>query len=355
MGVDQTYQAQLALPGFDDKTQKMLKHSHVAIVGIGGLGCPAAMCLAGAGVGKITLIDGDSIKQGNLHRQFLYDFGDVGKSKVTVATEVLQRKFNRTEFHGINAMTDRENIDNHLNGCQVVLDCTDNPLSRYNIDDYCEQKGMPLVYAGVHQFEGQLSVFHFEKGYSYRSVFPEGSDLHSVSCSQTGVLNTLTQLFGSLQANEALKILTGIGEVTSGKMHVMNVLNNNSYEFILAKSSRTGGLNEEKQDRLNSPSLISMEELLANRGQYYLIDLSDEWEPLKEEGVIPDVRLTPNDLKQHLERVDKHKRLVFMCERGLKSRAAAMAIGKGRLFSAVLVLERNSIPVKSSTKKTETL
>lgn len=224
------YSRQMMLPEIGEEGQSRLKRSHVLIIGVGGLASTAAQYLVSAGVGQITLVDGDVVESSNLARQVLYTTKDLGKKKVEVAQKRLQSLNEDCLLQVHDVYFSSENAAELLREVDVVLDCTDNYSTRYVLSDLSAEKGIPLVYAALHKYEGQLAVFNYKGGPSYRHLFPdEGKAQNIPTCVEAGVFSTLPALMGLQQANEALKILLDLGDVISGKLLTINVLNNETY------------------------------------------------------------------------------------------------------------------------------
>ncbi len=223
------YQRQLQLPELGKGGQQKLKQAKVLVVGAGGLGCAVLQYIVAAGVGKIGIVDFDTVSGSNLQRQVLYTSEDVGKQKVDCAIKYLSKLNEYVELQGFSVELNNKNAIEIFNQYDIVIDGTDNYATRYLINDACVLLDKPLVYGAVYRFEGQVSVFNHvnvnQNGPTYRCLFPEppaGEAL--VNCTETGVLGVLPGMIGIMQANEAIKIITGIGEPLSGKLVVINGL-----------------------------------------------------------------------------------------------------------------------------------
>lgn len=218
------YSRQLFLPSFGKAAQDALYAAHVLIVGMGGLGCPVAQYLVGAGVGKITIADDDVVKLSNLHRQVLYAESDIGKKKVDVAKEKLSDLNKNVWIDTICERWDKEHCMQHIPNADIVIDCSDNFETRYLLDDACRLLQKPLVFGAVSKFEGQLSVF--APGHAcYRNIFPEPPAKGLIlNCAEEGVLGMLPGIIGSMQAMEAIKCITGIGTTLKDKLMTYDVL-----------------------------------------------------------------------------------------------------------------------------------
>ncbi len=232
------YSRQIQLSELKSEGQQKLKDARVLVVGAGGLGCPVIQYLAAAGVGTFGIVDFDLVEATNLHRQVLYSNSDIGYSKAEIAGKRIleQNPFVNVEI--FNSKLDNSNAFEIISNYQIVVDCSDNFETRYAINDACVYLNKPYVYAGIHKFEGQLSVFNFDKeSPTYRCVFPEKSvDELIINCSITGVIGTLPGIMGTMQANEVIKVITGIGEVCSGKMVLFNALNNSFSEVSIKRN-----------------------------------------------------------------------------------------------------------------------
>jgi len=224
------YQRHLSLPGFGPAAQEKLKASSVLVIGAGGLGCPALLYLAAAGVGRIAIVDPDVVDVSNLQRQILYSSADAGTGKAEAAARRL-RALNPlilVEAHPVRF--DRSNALQLVRSCDLVVDGSDNFPTRYLVNDACVIAGRPFVYGAIQGFEGQVSVFNLRDGPTYRCLFPEPPEPGTVpNCAQAGVLGAVTGLIGTAQACEAVKVLAGIGEPLSGRLLIWNALSMESY------------------------------------------------------------------------------------------------------------------------------
>jgi adenylyltransferase/sulfurtransferase len=213
------YQRHLALPGFGPAAQLRLKAGSVLVIGAGGLGCPALLYLAAAGVGRIVLVDPDRVEVSNLQRQILYTGADAGALKVEVAARRLRALNPGVTIDARPIRFDRAHALDLVRECDVVLDGSDNFATRYLVNDACGLVPRPLVYGAVQGFAGQVSVFHWRGGPTYRCLFPEPPPPGTVpNCAEGGVLGVLPGLIGTLQAAEVIKLLSGVGEPLSGRL-----------------------------------------------------------------------------------------------------------------------------------------
>lgn len=214
---------QTALPELGVEGQRLLGAAKVAIVGMGGLGCPAAQSLAAAGIGHLILIDGDRVELSNLHRQPLYGEADIDRAKVEAAAEKLGALVSGTEVVAHDAWLDDTNATALLEGIDVVLDATDNLKARRALDAASRTLGIPLVYGALFRFEGQVAVLNHRGGPGYTDLFPD-NDGRADTCADAGVLGMLPGIIGHIQALEAVKLVTGIETGLAGRLLIYDGL-----------------------------------------------------------------------------------------------------------------------------------
>lgn len=234
----QRYKRHLVLPEVGPEGQQRLKHSSALIVGLGGLGIPAAVYLVSAGLGRVGIADSDQVELSNLQRQFIFSNADLGRRKIDAAKEKF-RQINpdvRVTAHPVRL--DSSNAMEVIREYDVVIDATDNLPSRYLINDACVLQEKPDVYASVLGFDGQASVFSTPNGPCYRCLYPEPPAPDSVkSCEQAGVLNVIPGIMGSIQANQAIGLLLGKGTPLIGRLLVFNGLDNSFNEIKFRKNT----------------------------------------------------------------------------------------------------------------------
>ncbi|HEX7832412.1 MAG TPA: molybdopterin-synthase adenylyltransferase MoeB [Thermoanaerobaculia bacterium] len=219
------YARQITLPEIGIEGQAKLANASVLIIGAGGLGSPAALYLAAAGIGRIGLVDFDRVDATNLHRQILYGTSDVGRPKLDAARERLRDQNPDTRIDTHDARLTSANALDILRDYDVILDGTDNFATRYLVNDACMLLGIPNVYGSIYRFDGQVSVFATPDGPCYRCLQPEPPPPHLVpSCAEGGVLGVLPGVIGTLQATEVIKIVTGIGETLAGRLLLFDAL-----------------------------------------------------------------------------------------------------------------------------------
>lgn len=229
------YNRQISLKAVDFDGQEKLKASHVLIVGAGGLGCSASQYLASAGVGKIILVDFDTISLSNLQRQILYTDADMGKPKAEVAKVRLQSINPNIEVQAVVKKCDDAEFAELIRQVDIVVDCTDNVDVRNQLNLQCFRQKRPLISGSAIRFEGQVSVFTYadnEACYQCLSQF-FGSD--TLSCVEAGVISPIVGVIGSLQALETIKVLLDIGKTLSGKLLIIDGLHFSVREMNLPK------------------------------------------------------------------------------------------------------------------------
>ena len=219
------YDRHLRLPEIGPEGQERLKAARVLVVGCGGLGCPVLQYLAAAGVGTLGLLDHDTVAESNLQRQVLYATADVGRPKAEAAAEKLRAQNPLITVQPLPVRLRAANALEILAAYEVVVDCTDNFATRYLVSDACVLLGKPLVFGAIFKFEGQLSVFNYQGGPTYRCLFPQPpAPGEAPSCDEIGVLGVLPGIVGTLQASETIKLITGVGAVLSGRLLVFDAL-----------------------------------------------------------------------------------------------------------------------------------
>jgi sulfur-carrier protein adenylyltransferase/sulfurtransferase len=325
------YIRQVRVKDFGDLNQHKIENSKILVVGAGALGCPALMYLAAAGVGTIGVVDSDEVDGTNLHRQVMYTEADIGKPKALVASNRL-REMNsciKVETHFVRLHKD--NALEILSKYDIILDCTDNFPSKFLINDACVILNKPFIIGGVLQFSGQLSVYNFNGGPTYRCLVPEEPDpLETPTCSEAGVIGMVPGIIGTMQALEALKVISGIGNNLSGRLLNFNGLSMSFTEFDIKLDVENLKIKDLKDYAYSCPdSLLEGREI--TRDQFFeflnennpplVLAFSDDQENISvlayEWETMPLYEL-PNRVGE----LPKDYDIVLVCEYGLKSRAA---------------------------------
>lgn len=322
------YSRQIILPEIGETGQQKLQDARVLVIGAGGLGCPVLQNLAAAGVGNIGIIDGDVVDESNLHRQLLYTLKDCGKSKAATAKKAALELNPEIKVTAFSEFFAAENAARIVDDYQIIVDCTDAIAVRYLINDVAVAKRIPVVYASIHKFEGQVSVFNYKNGPSYRCLFPEQESLNAVpNCAVSGVLGILPNTLGTFQATEVLKIILGIGTVLSGKLLIYDALHFQTQiiDFVKnAKAIEKGFINGTQL--LNSKKTtedLTPEAFLEKCNQLGIVVIDvrelEETPELKGNNVI---RIPLGKLEDYSKKLDKNQEIVLFCQTGQRSLAA---------------------------------
>ncbi|WP_373522877.1 ThiF family adenylyltransferase [Aquiflexum sp.] len=230
---------QYVLPGFGKEAQEKLKKSKILVIGAGGLGCPALLYLAAAGVGTIGIMDGDLVSVSNLNRQILFGESDLGMNKAETAAHYLKSKYSDILIDCIPEFITTENAASVISKYDLILDGSDNFPTRYLVNDACVLLGKPLVFGAIYQNQGQVGILNANDSNSinYRDLFPDPPTAYEIpNCNETGVLGVLPGIIGTIQAAEAIKFITGYGNTLIDKMLFYNLLDHQSYEVGLSKN-----------------------------------------------------------------------------------------------------------------------
>ena len=206
--------------------QEKLKNSRVLVIGAGGLGSPLLIYLAAAGIGTIGIVDDDVVSISNLQRQILYTTPEVGFKKVEVAARKLSALYPEIDIQTFDLRLSEENSENIFKNYDVIADCTDNYKTRALIGEVSSKLNKPLAFASVLNYEGQITVFNYQGGPAYSDLFPNVPKDGIYKENEIGLLGVLPGIAGTLQANEIIKMITGYGEIISGKLLVFNIQEN---------------------------------------------------------------------------------------------------------------------------------
>ncbi|GLU46765.1 adenylyltransferase/sulfurtransferase MoeZ [Nocardiopsis ansamitocini] len=343
------YSRHLIIPDVGMDGQKRLKNAKVLVVGAGGLGSPALLYLAAAGVGTLGIIDFDVVDESNLQRQVIHGQSDVGKPKAESARESIEEI---NPYVSVVLHKERLESDNALEifaGYDLILDGTDNFATRYLVNDAAVLLNKPYVWGSIYRFDGQVSVFWNEHGPNYRDLYPEPPPPGMVpSCAEGGVLGVLCAAIGSIMVNEAIKLITGIGETLVGRLMIYDALEMTWKTVKVRKDPEgepitelidyetfCGTVSEEAQEAA-SGSTITARELKAKidaGDDFYLVDVREknEYEIVN----IPGAVLIPKGeflSGEAFAKLPQDKQIVLHCKSGARS-AEALAALKGAGFA----------------------
>ncbi|RAV33814.1 adenylyltransferase/sulfurtransferase MoeZ [Corynebacterium heidelbergense] len=337
------YARHLSLIGFGESAQRRLKGARVLVIGAGGLGSPVLLYLAAAGVGTITVLDADLVEASNLQRQVIHAESAEGMNKASSAAQAALRLNSLIDVTALPELLTPDNAVRLFSQHDLVVDGSDNFATRYLSSDASEITHTPLVWATISQFQGQMSVFHPPEGPSLRDLFPEIPDPDSVpSCAVGGVLGALPGMIGAAMAIEAIKVLTGVGDPTIGRLVLFDVLDMRTREVAFSRDPGRAPVRELGSDTLAAcasslpvPQVSAQQlrtELQAGEPSRrpLLIDVREAHER-EAEGSIPGARHIPLDrlLSAGWGGVPKHKEdgdVVVYCHAGGRSATAVRAL-----------------------------
>ena len=320
----QRYNRQMLMPEFGISGQEKLKNAKVLVIGCGGLGSPILLYLTAAGVGTLGIVENDTVDVSNLQRQILYSSLSVGYDKVLETAKRLSAlnplvKINQypTRLSAENALKIIENYD-------IVVDGTDNFPTRYLVNDACVLLNKPFVYGAIHRFEGQVAVFNHRGSATYRDLFPiPPPPEQAPNCAEAGVLGVLPGIIGSMQALEAIKVITDIGEPLSGKLLVIDTLSMQSRIIKIPKMPDTPKIMQLidyeafcDSSELENTGKITFD-ALKNLADYQLIDVREVHEyTIQNLGG----ELMPlSALEKYVPKISRNKTVVVHCQSGVRS------------------------------------
>ena len=326
---DDRYIRQLQLKEFGPDAQQRLRDASVLVIGAGGLGLPVLQYLNAMGVGTLGIVEQDVVERSNLHRQVLYYERDIGQPKISVVLQKLKDQNPSTNLIAHDTFLVKENALGIIEDYDLVVDATDNFTARYLVNDCCIILKKPFVYGALHGFEGQLSVFNYHGGPSYRCLFPSMPAPNEIpNCNDQGVLGVLPGIIGNMQALEVVKIITGVGEVLSGKLLLFNGLTNSFYKLnvpINIENKKIKDLADKYEPLYCDPSWeVSAEELqtiLTKDMELQIIDVRSEKE-FGEYHLSGSINIPLPELEQRMEEISSESTVYILCQSGLRSMQA---------------------------------
>jgi adenylyltransferase/sulfurtransferase len=354
------YSRHLIIPDVAMDGQKRLKNAKVLCIGAGGLGSPALLYLAAAGVGTLGIVEFDVVDESNLQRQIIHGQSDVGRSKAESARDSVLEINPLIQVNIHELRLDSSNVMELFSQYDLIVDGTDNFATRYLVNDACVLLGKPYVWGSIYRFDGQASVFWAEHGPCYRCLYPEPPPPGMVpSCAEGGVLGVLCASIGSIQATEAIKLLTGVGEPLLGSLMVYDALEMNYRKINVRKDPECavcgknptvtelidyeafcGVVSEEAQEAAAGSTITASElkELLDSDKPVYLVDVREpaEWEIVR----IPGATLIPKDdilRGDALSTLPQDKQIVMYCKTGVRSAETLAAVKRAGFSDAVHV------------------
>ncbi|SDT53141.1 adenylyltransferase/sulfurtransferase MoeZ [Jiangella sp. DSM 45060] len=343
------YSRHLIIPDVGMAGQKRLKNAKVLVVGAGGLGSPALLYLAAAGVGTLGIVEFDEVDESNLQRQVIHGQSDIGRSKAQSARDSVKEVNPYVDVILHETRLDNDNVLEIFSGYDLILDGTDNFATRYLVNDAAVLLGKPYVWGSIYRFEGQVSVFWAEHGPNYRDLYPEPPPPGMVpSCAEGGVLGVLCASIGSIMVTEAIKLITGIGDPLLGRLMIYDALEMNYTTLKIRKDPTAepvtelidyeafcGTLSDEAAEAAADATISVvklkawLDEREAGQRDFLLVDVREPNE--YEINRIPGAVLIPKNeflTGEALGKLPQDKQVVLHCKSGMRS-AEALAVIKG--------------------------
>ncbi|MBP2436318.1 ThiF family adenylyltransferase [Microbacterium amylolyticum] len=318
------YSRQIILPGMGESAQSRLRSARVLVIGAGGLGAPALMGLAAAGIGTLGIVDADRVEPSNLQRQLLHGVSDIGRLKTESARDGVGRMNPDVvvETHSVRLVAD--NASELFSGYDLVIDGSDNFATRYLVDEAAAAAGVPVVWGSVLRYEGQVSVFWAARGARYRDLFPDVPS-GALDCATAGVFGPLCAIIGNQMAAEAIKLITGTGRPLLGRLAIVDALTATWREIVLRPPSVVA----------SAPGIITasaLREEIAGEHSPLVIDVRAPDEPGR---ITPSVRWESGDIeagfappREVAHAVETGRSIVVFCAAGVRSERAAMVLSE---------------------------
>ena len=329
------YNRHIILSEIGQAGQDKLSNAKVLVIGAGGLGCPVLQYLTAAGIGTIGIVDFDIVDISNLQRQVLFGTSSLGKNKAEAAKQRLEDLNNEISIIAYPEKLTHKNAIHLFKQYDIIVDGTDNFETRYLVNDTCLITNKPLVFGAIYKFEGQVSVFNYQNGPSYRCLFPNPPKAGTVpNCSEIGVLGVLPGIIGSMQANEVLKIILGIGNILSGKLLCYNALTLqnstlkiNRNEAIIESVLNDAANFSKKQSSFDCEIKnieVSIKDILTEENIQF-IDVRETHEQPKVK-TIEVTYLQLSAIENNLHKIDTSKKKAFFCQSGIRSKQAVKVL-----------------------------
>lgn len=356
------YSRHLLLSEIGMTGQEKIKSAKILVIGAGGLGCPALQYLTAMGIGEIGIVDFDKVEESNLQRQILYSIEDIGKLKTEAAVSKLSKQNPFVKFNSYPVRLDNQNAIELFSKYDLIIDGTDNFATRYLVNDACVILNKPLIYGSIYKFEGQVSVLNYtdssgQSGPTYRCLFPTPPPSGSIpNCSEIGVLGVLPGIIGTLQATEAIKIISGIGVPLSGKLllfdalamsfQVIEIARNNEWinsapknieEFLKTDYEYFCG-NKNSESSTKSISVNELKLIIENKLDVQLLDVRETFEE-PQISELMDLKIPLGDIHNQTHLISKNKKVIVFCKSGSRSKRAIEILEKDFGFTNLHNLE----------------
>ena len=349
------YARHISLPDVGVEGQQKIDESKVLVIGAGGLASPVLLYLAAAGVGEIGIIDDDIVDLSNLQRQIVHSEAEIGKLKVESAKQRIASINSSVKITTWNVRLTPDNAQDICSNWDLIIDGTDNIPTRYLVDDICMIIGIPWVYGSIYRFEGQVSVFNYQDGPSYRDLFPEPPPANLIpSCADGGVFGVLPGIIGSLQATEAIKIILNRGQILTGKLLVYDAEAMSFRTLKYGKDESTkpnlpevrkmfedsgwcqttpldGDIEEPGTlggSMFNHLSVSEYQSKKTNGWKPFLIDVRSSSEYAQMRVSFTDLQVPHDEILTKVDEIPQERDIILLCRSGMRSQMAAMFLSK---------------------------
>ncbi|GAB5417210.1 MAG: molybdopterin-synthase adenylyltransferase MoeB [Crocinitomicaceae bacterium] len=342
------YARHLSLENVGLKGQERLKSAKILVIGAGGLGAPILQYLTAAGVGTIGIVDHDVVDESNLQRQVIFSISDLGKPKVKAAIDRLQQLNSFVQFQAHQMALDTSSALELLREYDIILDGTDNFPTRYLVNDACVLLNKPFVHGSIFKFQGQVSVFNYQNGPSYRCLYPTAPGAEEApNCSEVGVLGILPGVIGTRMATECIKMILGVGSVLSGTVEVIDLLENQNVQLKVQRNeanfrrteleSSYDEVCENKEGLEAEISVTELKQRMDRQENPLILDVREpfELEICSFEGAL---HIPLQSLPTQMAEIPKDTPVIAVCHHGIRS-ANAIAFLKDQGWTNLSNLE----------------
>jgi molybdopterin/thiamine biosynthesis adenylyltransferase/rhodanese-related sulfurtransferase len=328
---EKRYARHINLPEVGLEGQVKIKSAKVLCVGAGGLGSPIISYLTAAGVGTLGIIDDDVVDLSNLQRQIIHNPAQIGQPKVLSAAQWIKDNNPHVNVITYQEKLTTENALDIISQFDITIDCTDNFVSRYLINDACFFVNKPNIQASILRFDGQVAIYGMENGPCYRCLFPEIPPQNAVpNCAEGGVFGVLPGLLGIIQATEALKLIIGFGETLMNRLLCVNTLTMEFNTFVLSRNPECALCGDNPSIKNLKPSIqknetidvISLANELKHNPNLLLVDVREPFELLKTQPIANAINIPLNSIPDHIEQFPRDEVFVVYCKSGMRSEYA---------------------------------
>lgn len=354
MNASSRYNRQIILPEIGEDGQFKLSKAKVLLIGAGGLGVAILPYLAAAGVGEIGVVDDDVIEVSNLQRQVIYKSSAVGKYKVDEAKAMVAELNPLIKVNAIAEKLSGKNAISLFEKYDIIVDATDNLQIKYLINDACLLTNKPMVYGSIFRFQGQVSVFNYQNGPTYRCLYPDENS-SSANCADAGVIGISVGIIGMLQANEVVKMILGIGEVLNGKILVYNILNNEQQKYDFEKNVpivMDSTIFEEKYISIeNTVEEIAAEAVLneITNDEILFLDVRNVNE-LPKINFKNGIQIPLMNLENEMDKLNSNQTIYVYCQSGIRSKIALEQLQK-KNFKKIKSISGGALALNQLLKK----